>query len=90
MLGSENERNAILEMSETPQPVTEHNILENLQRGSDLCTRPTEFRARTPAFIPHCSGNKIISYLMWFASLRICETMFNITIYTNECVIVIT
>ena len=84
MLGSENERNAILEMSETPQPVTEHNIPENLQRGSDLCTRPTEFRARTPAFIPHCSGNKIISYLMWFASLRICETMFNITIYVVD------
>jgi hypothetical protein len=75
ILGPENERNTILETSETLQPITEHNIPEETHRGSDLCSRPTEFRARIPALITYSSVNKIISYLNELASLWICETM---------------
>ena len=71
-------------MSESPQPITEHNIPEDMQRGSDLYSRPIEFRARIPAFILHCSINKIMSCLIGFASLRICETMFNFSIYVVD------
>jgi hypothetical protein len=69
--GPENERDTILETLETHQPIIEPNIPEDLKRGSDLCSRPTEFRARTPALIPRPSLNKIIPYLIAFTSLRI-------------------
>jgi len=84
ILGAENERNTILETSENPQRITEHNNPEDMHRGSDLCSRPTEFRARTTAFILQCSINKIMSYLIGFTSLRICETMFSFSIYVLD------
>ena len=68
ILGAENERNAILETSENPQRITKHNNQEDMQRDSDLCSRPTEFRARTTAFILHCSINKIICCVVGRAS----------------------
>lgn len=82
ILGPEDERNTIFKTSETPQPITEHNIPEDLQRGSDLCSRPIEFRARNPAPVLHCSINKMVSFGV--ASLPIWETMFNFTIYVVD------
>jgi hypothetical protein len=81
ILGPKNEKNTIIETPEARQPTTDHNIPEDLKRGSDLCSRPSKSRARTPALIPHCSVNKIISYLNGFAMFRICETSLTLSIY---------
>ena len=74
----------MLETSQTRQPITEHNIPEDLKRGSDLCSPPMKFRERTPGLIPHRSVNKIISYFVGFESFRIFETMLTFLIYVVD------
>jgi hypothetical protein len=76
MLGPENERNTILETSKTLQPMTEHNILEDLNLGSDLSSWPRIFSERTSALILYRSVHNVKSHFVGFVSFPTCKTIF--------------